>query len=358
MNSAKPKRSRVTINDVAKEVGLSASTAADAFTRPSKLSEDTVQRILAAGKKLGYERRTYAKQTRQPVYCYLMPHSGEEHDGTAEWWAKELMSLQQAAFRTGGQVVGIASELDREDSEIAAFESMWALRQVKGFILSDGRLKGTDRRHDWLLENKVPFVQHGRGSSGSPYNWLDLHDEEATKRLTEQLILKGHRYIAFLGRNDTNPDGPDIHRLQGYQVAMEVARLDDRQRQLFVPANGEVVKFGDFATQVEGLVADQIDGEGPSAIVCGSDAIALGVQKALFKSARSDEPVLTGIDDAAARRTSVVPFASAGIDWSKWGNKMIGLMQQAIAYPGTHYDDLLNHDLVDLEAIEIRHSGA
>ena len=46
--------SRVTLTDIAEELGLSISTVSNAYNRPDQLSAATRQQVLATAKRLGY----------------------------------------------------------------------------------------------------------------------------------------------------------------------------------------------------------------------------------------------------------------------------------------------------------------
>ena len=52
MPTARP--DRLTLRQVAAEVGVSAKTVSNAFTRPDQLSSATRKRVLAAAARLGY----------------------------------------------------------------------------------------------------------------------------------------------------------------------------------------------------------------------------------------------------------------------------------------------------------------
>lgn len=77
----------------------------------------------------------------------------------------------------------------------------------------------TDKRVDFLKQNRLPFVALGRTASSDDHAWIDLDFEGVAKNAVDRLVAAGHRSIAVAA-----PDS-DINLgyvfLEGYRRALE-----------------------------------------------------------------------------------------------------------------------------------------
>jgi DNA-binding LacI/PurR family transcriptional regulator len=64
-----------------------------------------------------------------------------------------------------------------------------------GFIISD--IQRVDRRIDYLIDRRIPFVALGRSLSGGSHAWMDLDYEGVAKASVTRLVANGHRRIAL-----------------------------------------------------------------------------------------------------------------------------------------------------------------
>jgi DNA-binding LacI/PurR family transcriptional regulator len=133
-----------------------------------------------------------------------------------------------------------------------------------GFVLTSTH--PDDPRPGWLLEKGVPFVTFGRPWGGPDrHPWVDVDGAAGTAAATEHLLAAGHRRIGFLGWEGT---GVANDRRNGWYSAMVAAGLDPTGLERLV-ADG--VAAGE-RTAAEMFAAP----DGPTALVCASDSLALG----------------------------------------------------------------------------------
>ena len=154
--------SRVTIYDVARVAGVSASTVSRAFSRPGRVSSRTAQRIHEVAAELGYRA--------DPLY---RADSAARHhliglsliDITNPVFFGIIRGAGDACAKAGYTLVlGDAQESDRREREF--FER--AVPLVDGLVIASSRVSDTDLR---ALARAVPVVvlnRHVRGCPRSP----------------------------------------------------------------------------------------------------------------------------------------------------------------------------------------------
>ncbi len=306
-----PAARRPTLADVAAAAGVSRATASNAFNRPGKLSAARRADILAIAESLGYagpdpaaaglrRGRTRAIGVIIPErlnYAFSDPAGVLILDGLAEALAPTNSSLLLlAGDGTGG---GPAPEAV-SSAAVDAFVSYCTARD--------------DPVVDVLRRRRLPMVFIDEAPMPGTFA-VDLDEETGTRALTEHLVALGHRRVGIITlecRPDggSGPLGPDRRGSISYSVTkrrldavMDVlahAGIDAADVPMFesphnIPAEG--------ATAAEWLLAQT---PRPTAIVCQSDQLAIGVLEAAGAAglAVPGDLSVAGFDDIdAAGRT-------------------------------------------------------
>ncbi len=257
-------RGSVTIDDVARHVGVAKGTVSRVLNNYTDISPATRERILKAVKELGYHPSSTArslKRGRQDTLGIVVPVGrGRGADPIL------------AEF-----IDGIARALDDLDQDLLVttahsshhmletLERLIARRKVDGFILT--RTEVHDPRIEFLQTRRFPFVAHGRTSDPSNYAWLDVDNEATFVEGVEHLVGMGHRRIGFIG-------GPrDLNfacqRREGYRLGLMQAGLP-ADTSLEVEENLTEEGGVEGARRLLGLR------EPPTALLCATDALAIG----------------------------------------------------------------------------------
>jgi DNA-binding LacI/PurR family transcriptional regulator len=142
-----------------------------------------------------------------------------------------------------------------------------------------------------LLDKGVPFVTFGRPwGAPDPHSWVDVDGAAGTVMATERLLAAGHRRIGFLG----SPEGAGVadDRRDGWLAAMHAAGLDPTG---LVRHVADTVADGESAAGAMFQLPD-----GPTALVCASDSLALGAWRA--GAAVVPRPAVIGFDDTPVAR--------------------------------------------------------
>ena len=257
---------RPTIEDVAREAGVSRQTVSNVVNAPERVSDSTRTETEAAIERLGYRSNAIARNLRQRasrLIGYRVPAAqrGAIHpvlDGF-------LHALTVAARAEGNSVLLFVP--DESADEATVHEEMLRTSAVDGLVLSDTRRD--DARIEFLARRELPFVCFGRSELDPAHPWVDVDGAAGTAAAVEHLTARGHRRIAFLG--SSNDFGFASDRRRGYERGLEAAEI----------GIDAALAVG-VADDVEAAVASErlLAGENPpSAIVAATDALALGAYR-------------------------------------------------------------------------------
>ena len=304
---------RPTLATIAEALGVSRMTVSNAFNRPDQLSPELRERVLATAHELGYGgpnpvARTLSRGRTGSIGVVLdAPLTLAFSDPAA------VQLLHGVATVCEERELGM-SLVPRIPGHDAA---LVRTALVDGFVVYC--MGDNDPRLDAIIERRLPYtlIDHAPDSADLTVN---IDDRGAARATAEHLIALDHRRFGIV-RGWANPhhDPAALHyhvdreRLFGWREGLEAAGVawDD-------VAFASAPDF-DFETgrTAGGQLLDRADR--PTAIICTSDVLALGVLQA---AADRGVPVpqalsVTGFDDvpeaARAGLTSVAqPHAEKG----------------------------------------------
>jgi DNA-binding LacI/PurR family transcriptional regulator len=271
---------------VARHAQVSRQTVSNALNAPQRVRPDTLTRVLAAIDELGYRPNAAARnlrtQSTRLLACRLLPAAG---GGVLD---RFLHALCDAARDRGYDVLSFSAASD--DAELDVLQDLLRRTAVDAYVIANTH--HVDPRPGWLAGRGAPFVAFGRpwGEPGAAHSWVDVDGAAGVAAAVEHLVDRGHRRIAFLGWPEGSGVGDD--RFAGWQRAVAAHRLPER---------GLVLRTEDGMAAAAALTARLLDsGLPPTAVVCVSDVMALGVLRALDR--RGVRPgagvAVTGFDDS------------------------------------------------------------
>ena len=298
--------SKPTLQSIADELGVSRSTVSNAYSRPEQLSAELREKILETARRLGYPGPNPAARSLRRgragavgvlftdvlPYAFADPYAVQFLRGLAE-------SAEQA--RTGLLLIPL-SETSDDGVETVRNASVDAFCL---YCVPDGHPALEVIRYRGL-----PTVSAGCKYYGPDVSFIDIDERAATTAVGEHVVQLGHRRIAVIsdwlvreGVHTTQvvevaaPEDLPHHtprvRLLGFHDALRSAGIDWSQV-LVVQAGRNSREEGAAAA------AYALDrAERPTAILCTTDVIALGVLDALrARGLRPGRDVsVTGYDD-------------------------------------------------------------
>ncbi|WP_024285492.1 LacI family DNA-binding transcriptional regulator [Cellulomonas sp. KRMCY2] len=287
------KSRRVTMQDVADRANVSKTAVSFAFNDTSRLSEATLRHIMAVAEELGYSQDPAARmlRTRKTNSLGLLLPQQLDVALTNPYYTEFMQGIGQTCHREGFTLL-LAPPLRGSMLKAIPYAA------VDGFIVSG--LEYDRGEVSALRQRGVPFVlvdsEHHPGVSS-----VDIDDGAAMDTLVEHLLDLGHRRFAFvvietgIGADRRDWRGPVRRRIDGVSAALERhgRSLDDPDVQVIEVACTRSAGERAFASLW------QPEGTRPTAIVCFSDIIALGVLAGARRLGVQvpDEVSVTGFDD-------------------------------------------------------------
>ncbi len=212
----------LTIHDVARELGVSASTVSRAISGKGRIGEETRQRVLQFIQDSSFHPNAAARslaQSRTFNLAIIMPE------------VRDLVDMP--FFHTcmhGAEEVAQSNDYDllvvtTDGTNLRPLERMVGNRKVDGMILT--RTYAKDVFVEYLKQSGVPFVTVGRCYDPKVLQ-VDHDNSGACKELVMLLISKGMEKVAYLGGGMDQM--VNIDRFDGYRQAYAAYRMETEKK--------------------------------------------------------------------------------------------------------------------------------
>jgi DNA-binding LacI/PurR family transcriptional regulator len=291
----------VTLKDVARKAGVSYQTVSKVLNNKGRVSEETKRRIFQAVEELGYRPNILGRSLRRASISTIgfvtSPPSQKVSD---PFFNELLMAIIDAASKFHYDI--LVSVCQEGTNTLNNLEYLIKTGRVDGIIL-DG-IKVRDERVNYLIKEKVPFVAIGRTDAIGEYAYVDVDGKSAIYKITKHFIEKGHRVLAFVG-----PSSEYFYvkeRLMGFLEAIRESGLSIDERYILLGYDREEGGYRamDFIMNLKPF---------PTAIVCCSDLIAIGVMKKAYEYDLDvgKNPAITGFDGISLTEYLHPPLTTA-----------------------------------------------
>ena len=207
-------RRPVTLADIAREAGTSASTASRALSGRGYVSPLARDRLLAVAERLGYVPNASARTLKQKtsrVVGVVVSDLGNQ------FYARLAAGIEQALREADYQMV-LLGDNSRSEEELAAARTFVAMR-APGVIMTPVSAAATSL----LARQGVAVVEVDRRLADVPCDAVVIDNERGAREATEHLLALGHRRIGLLVvKTDWTSD---VGRLRGFHAAHEAVGL-------------------------------------------------------------------------------------------------------------------------------------
>lgn len=320
---------RATQKDVAQRAGVSQAAVSMVLGggSASSLPVETVERIQAAAKELGYvpNRLARALKTRRTMtIACVVP------DITNPFYPALIRGVQKVAQNQGYDVITLNSDGDAA-SERHFIE--WALEgRVDGVVGVFFTLRAADLKV--LLDNSIAVVriESSRKSGGTlSIDDIFVDSRAAATEVVQRLIALGHQRIAMVA----GIGGPQGVRVEGYRQALAFRQLEP------------LVVIEHSFTETAGYAAATAildSGFAPTAIFAANDLMAIGALQALRNRnvAVPEQMAVVGFDNIAAAPLVTPALTTVTQFQDRMGERAAQILLQRLAGsitgPGTVHE--------------------
>jgi LacI family transcriptional regulator len=282
-----------TLADVAELAGVSRQTVSNAVNNPDLLREDTLARVQAAIEQLGYQPNRAARSLRTRASHLIGLKIAPAQENTANALMDRFIhALVDTSREAGYHILLFTGE---PEDPLAGYDDLLRSTAVDAFIITDTYLGNPAA--GWLRSRRAPFVAFGRpweDESVATHPWVDIDSAAGAELATRHLIERGHTRIAWIGWRKDSLLGEE--RRSGWSRAMHDSGL---------ATTGLASRVEDTIASGRAATVALLDEAAPTAFVCASDTLAMGVLHELYERGLrpGHDVAVTGFDDSQVAQT-------------------------------------------------------
>ncbi len=315
----------ITMKDIAEKLNVSIVTVSKALSDKEGVSDELKEKIKALASQMGYRYNMLAKSMKEGLSYNIGIVVPDRFIGKQQsFYLKFQRHITQALENYG--YYGVLQILSPEDEEALALPRFYSEKRVDGMIIL-GQI--TKDYIETLQTTEIPIV------------FLDFYDEHSTidsvitdsfyaaYELTNYVIKKGHKNIAFVGNIYATSSIQD--RFLGYYKSLIEHHLD------IAP-----VFINDRDAQ--GVFIDiELPDPLPDAFVCNCDEVAynliLKLQKLGYKI--PDDVSVVGFDNDIYATLSQPQLTTVEVDMQEMARVAIKILINKISRSPKEYGRLL-----------------
>ncbi|NBC86928.1 MAG: substrate-binding domain-containing protein [Bacteroidetes bacterium] len=309
-----------TLEDVARQAGVSISTVSRTINRPDMVNDDTRTRVKAAIDDLGYQPNRVARRLRRldgraHMLGLLIP------DIQNPFYSDVVRGAEDVAYARDAAVILCNTDetSDREQFYVDVLKAESA----------DGVILPPIARSDLNLDIKnigMPLVFFDRRISDASVDTVVVDNERGARDIVNHLIELGHRRIGLINGPETIATSAE--RAAGYRRA-----LHDQG----IPFDDELVREGRPIRDAGKALTDELLrlDHAPSALFAANNQLALGVLESVREhDLRIPEDIaVVTFDDAPWAKLLDPPLTTVRQPSYEMGRRAADLLFDRIASP-------------------------
>ena len=270
---------KITMKDVAKLAGVSASTVSRVISDDQRISQATKDKVLKVMEKLNYYPNSAARSLasdKTEIIGLVMP-SCQEDIFINPFFQEVLRGVSSITSQNSLDILIVTNHEGEDDLDV--LKRIIQGQKVDGVILT--RSQKNDKGISYLREHNIPFVLIGSCLEYDDITAVDNDNEQAAYDLTSLLINKGREKIAFISGEIDSVVA--LKRYQGYLRALEYYNIEVKE-EYFI--SDEFLEESGYQLMSQLLELDDI----PDAVVCADDLICVGALKRIKKEKNYNVP--------------------------------------------------------------------
>lgn len=307
---------KITIYDIAKEAGVSASTVSRVLTNRVKVSDEKKEKVLELVKKYNFKPNTFARglsDTKSRTIGILMA------DIRNPYYASIFIACEQAARRENYSVIlyNFLGDMKVEEELLGKLQE----QNVDAIILLGGHEDELNTTMEYAelindIMTAIPVVITGK-LDGSQCSMVKIDNMKSMDLLMEHLFTLGHRRIAIIGGR--------MNVLSTYEKVMRYKQI---LRIHGIPFEQELVgQDGNYDLesgyiQMNTLFEKKVI---PTAVIAINDYVALGIIRSIHehKLKIPEDISLVSYDNTYIAEASVPKLTSIDYNYKEYGETLV-----------------------------------
>ena len=311
---------RVTIKDIAKELGLSAAAVSKALNDKEDISQEIKAKVKEKAKEMNYQKNETAarlvskKSNTIGVFVFARDKIKMEESIAFKYIEVYLNRVKNLGYDV------LLFSIDDDDNINNSVLKLCLERNVEGVIII-GANKNQKCIQD-VIDYSIPTVFVEANITGNLTTNISFNDVSGIEKSIAYLENKGHKRIAFI-RGDLRTDLSRTRFLTYVNLISQFSEYNDN-----------FVFQGDFSLESGYEVAQKVIElkEKPTAIVSSGDLMAIGLMRGLKeKGIKIPEDIsIIGYDGFEIGRYIGVPLTTIKQDFLKMANETVDMLFEMI----------------------------
>jgi LacI family transcriptional regulator len=310
-----------TLEEIAKLAGVSRSTVSRVVNNDSLVKDATRERVLEIIQQVNFQPSTVARRLaggRSGIFGLVIP-SGVAQLFTDPYFPELLQSVSATCNATGNNIMLWLTERGHEQQMINRIINNGLL---DGVIISSMDIN--DPITAAIYQSHIPFVIIGPQPEGTDCDSVDVENVSASQNMVSSLIERGHHRIGTITGPKTKMESQ--HRLQGYQQALNSARIK---------IESALIEVGNFTENGGYRAAKKLISQDITAIFTASDLMARGAYRALNEMGLNipGDMAIASFDDAPFAVDLAPPLTTVKQSSAQLGSIGVELLIDRIEKP-------------------------
>ena len=280
MDTRAPRKRLITVQDVAREAGVSKATAARVLGGYGPTSPTVREKVLAAAQLLGYQANELARSMTTGRSGTIGVIVGDVEN---PYFGQAVRGISDVATAAGFDVIlaNSGEDLEKERAAVRVFLG----KRVDGLIITPARI--TDSEHlEEVQQSGRPLVLLDRYIPSLDVDTVITDDRAAASAATRILLAAGHRRIGYVSATDCDePAYKGPHQIHLSTVLDRIEGFLDAATNAGIRGSEDYIRLGvKRSGTARKIISDLLSLPAPpTAILASDNVVALEV----FKTVRA-----------------------------------------------------------------------
>ncbi len=296
--------SKLTIADIAAELGVSKTTVSRAISGKGRIGKETIQRVTECIEKYNYKPSAIAKGlANSKTYNIGVAFPADANLSSTPFFQICLLGVCEVAAAMDYDVVVTTVK----ETDINLLKRIVDHHKIDGMILTRNIMN--DIATEYLKQKGIPFVLVG-SSADDTIVQIDNNHMEACEKLISLLLADGVKKVALIAGDKKHM--VNRYRCEGYFNALRARQVPIEQELVFTDCDSPV-----FIEQaVRNILKRQVE-----CIVCTDDVICTRVLSLLREEGLTvpGDIKVASFYDSMHLETNNPPVTAVGIDVKELG---------------------------------------